>query len=129
MNNPYIQQYRKTQVSTMDQGRLVLMVYEAAMSSIKMAKNRLQQRDLNGKGSYISRAIGLVAELRASLDWERGGEITPNLDRLYLFVSDQLNEANVQNDEKPLDAALRVLTTLYEGWTEIFKKPVLQPEA
>ena len=114
-------QYKQTQVTTADRGRLVLMMYEAAMGSIRAAQTRLHAGDVSGKGKYISRALAIVGELRSALNLEQGGEIAANLDRLYEFVTYSLTQANLRNDPQPLETAHRILATLYEGWTAIFR--------
>lgn len=113
-------QYKQTQVKTADPGRLVLMVYEAAMEAIRSAKGRMDSGEVGEKGKQISRAMALVAELRGSLDMEQGGEIAVNLDRLYEFSNYCLIQANLTGQREHLETAYEILSTLYDGWTAIY---------
>jgi len=117
-----LNQYKATQVNTADQGKLVLMMYDGAIRFVEIAKRKLQENDIAGKGVYISKAEAVISELMASLNMEQGGEIASSLEKLYAFMNRQLRIANVNKDIKPLDIVLKILGELKEAWTKIFKK-------
>ena len=120
-----VNKYKKTEVTTADQGKLILMMYDGAIKFIEIAKIKLKENDMAGKGVYISKAEGVISELMASLNIEGGGEIALSLEKLYAFINRQLRIANVNKDIKPLDISVKLLKTLKEGWDEIFAKPSL----
>ena len=70
-------------------------------------------------GKSLSKAIGILGELRASLDHAAGGEIAGNLDRLYEFALDQLSKSNLTRNPEGIANTLKVLRTLKEGWDGI----------
>ena len=70
-------------------------------------------------GKALSKAMGIIGELRASLDHAAGGDISRDLDRLYEFVLDQLSQANLQRTPNGVNAAIDVMRTLKEGWDGI----------
>ena len=117
-----LNQYKTTQVNTADQGNLVLMMYDGAIRFVEIAKKKLQENDIAGKGVYISKAEAVISELMASLNMEQGGEIASSLEKLYAFMNRQLRIANVNKDIKPLDIVLKILGELKEAWVKIFKK-------
>ena len=94
------------------------MLYNAAIELLEEAKSALERGDSSEKGVHISQTHTIISELLASLDVEIGGEMARNLEALYLFMLDQLFEANLNNDRKPLDVVISVLRTLYAGWEE-----------
>jgi flagellar protein FliS len=57
--------------------------------------------------------------LRASLDHTAGGQVAKDLDRLYEFSLDQLSQSNLSRKPEGVNAALKVLRTLKEGWDAI----------
>ena len=125
MTQHSVNQYKKTEVTTADHGKLILMMYDGAIKFIEIAKNKLKENDMAGKGMYISKAEGVVSELMASLNMEGGGEIALSLEKLYAFINRQLRIANVNKDIKPLDISVKLLKTLKEAWDEIFARPFL----
>jgi flagellar protein FliS len=112
-------EYEKTDVSTADQRKLILMMYDGAIRSIQQAQLRLQNKDMMGKGLDIAKAQRIVSELQNALDLKRGGEIAVSLDTLYVFVNNQLSMANLKNSQEHLKNAVAVLKELREAWQGI----------
>jgi len=110
-----------TQVNTADQGKLILMMYDGAIRFVEIAKTKLTENDVAGKGIYISKAEAVISELMASLNMESGGEVALSLEKLYVFMNKQLRIANVNKDTKPLDVVLNILNELKEAWVKIFE--------
>ena len=81
------------------------------------------------KAEHLSRALAIVLELQNSLDMEQGGEIAVNLNDLYGFLVSDLMAANLKNDTRKIEEALKVVEPLLEAWTEIAKgkKQVARP--
>jgi flagellar protein FliS len=111
--------YRKTTVETADRVRLVSLLFDGAVNFLKIAREKMEARDVAGKGIYIGKATAIVGELTRSLNMEEGGEIARNLRRLYDFVLGRLLKANLKNDVVALDEAVRVLDILRDGWKEM----------
>ncbi len=111
--------YRKSAIDTSDNVKLVSLLFDGAVNFLKIACAKMEQRDIRGKGVYLGKVTGIVAELNSSLDMEQGGEIAQNLRKLYDFVQDRLLIANRKNDMTALKEAERVLETLRSGWKEM----------
>jgi flagellar protein FliS len=117
MSNGYgANQYKQTAVKTANRGQILLMLYEGAIKNVKMATLAIERKDIPAKGMYIGKAHDIINELTATLDFEVGGEIARNLERLYNFIVEQLVKANLENSMEPLAAVQKVLETLLEGW-------------
>ena len=99
--------------------QLIDMLLSGAIERISQARGALQQGDVARKGSAIGQAISIVEELRASLDHERGGELTANLEALYDYLQRRLLEANLRNDDAALAETAGLLGTVLEGWRAI----------
>jgi flagellar protein FliS len=52
----------------------------------------------------------------ASLDHEKGGEVSQNLKRLYSYMQGRLLEAHAKKAEEPIAEVEQLLSTLLEGW-------------
>lgn len=116
------QQYKKTSVESASREKLLLMMYEGAIKYVKRAQLAVEKKDIAGRGENIGRAFDIITELNNTLNHEIGGELASNLEQLYMFVTDQLTQANIQGKREHLDNALKVLTTLYEGWLQAVER-------
>ena len=115
----YARQYEQTQVVTSSGVQLVVLLYDAAIQSLEMARREIQARNVKEKARHLGRAIAIIGELNSVLNLEEGGEIARSLRRLYDYMLMELVEANARNNEKKLEGPLRCLGTLREGWREV----------
>jgi len=112
--------YRRTDVMTADQKKLVLMCYEGAVRQLKVGKRKAAEKDFEGKAAAFSKAIDIVNELMCSLDYEKGGEIARNLASLYRFVLDRIMRADMERNMTHLDAVFDILEELRSAWENAF---------
>ena len=114
--------YRRNAVLTASPEKIVQMLYEGAIRHLERSHLALRDPSITNTaevGMSLSKAIGIVGELRSSLDHQAGGEIAGNLDRLYQFSLDQISEANIHRKPEHIEGPLQVLRTLKEGWDGI----------
>lgn len=109
-------QYKQTAVKTANRGQILLMLYEGAIKNVKLASQAVDRKDMAAKGLHIGKAHDIINELTATLNFEVGGDIARNLERLYNFIVEQLVKANLENTKEPLAAAQKILETLLDGW-------------
>ena len=109
-------QYKQTAVKTANRGQILIMLYEAAVKNVKKASECIDRKDLAGKGLAIVKAHDIINELNNTLDFEVGGQIAKDLERLYFFMTDQLIKANMESKKEPLQQVQKLLETLLEGW-------------
>ncbi len=115
--------YREMEIRTATPEMLIVKLYEGAMRFITVARDAHLTGRLQERGNAISRTLAIVAELQQSLNMEAGGEISRNLDALYIFMTDRLLEANVKGRVEALDEVNNVLAELHAGWVEIARNP------
>lgn len=99
--------------------RLIQMLLDGGLSRLAQARGALERNDLSLKGELIGKAIGIVAGLREALDFEQGGEIAANLDRLYDYMMVRLSEANRHNDASILVEVADLLREVKSAWDAI----------
>lgn len=114
-------QYQAVQVTTTDRGRLLLMMYEGALKFLRQAKNGIEKNDIPTFCKYLSKAQAIVAELMNTLDFERGGQIAKDLDRLYDFMLFYLTEANMYKDPERIQTVIDLIDTVYSAYKEIIE--------
>jgi flagellar protein FliS len=117
--NPYRAAYLESKVLSASPLELVHVAYEAAIEAIQTARLRLQEKDIVGRSRAITKAQLIILELVGSLDFEKGGELTPQLARLYEYMQRRLLEANAQQKEEPLAEVESLLETMDEAWRNL----------
>jgi len=102
-----------------DPYKVIAILMSNALEAINVAKITMSQNQIEEKGRFISLAITLIDGLKASLDMEKGGDISINLNNLYDYSMARLVEANLKNDLSMLDEVQGLLATVKEGWDGI----------
>ena len=113
--------YKKTSVETASKEQILLMLYQAAIKHCKKAIEAIEQKNLAKKGECIGKLQDIIVELSNSLDFEVGGEVAKELASLYDYILYSSTQANIKIDKAYLEGCLKVLNTLYDGWTEAIK--------
>lgn len=115
---------QRNAVLTASPEKLIKLLYDGAVEHLETSRAGLADGKTArsaGVGRSLSRAMGIIGELRASLDHAAGGEVSRDLDRLYEFTLDQLSQANLTRTPAGVNNALQVTTTLKEGWDAIIR--------
>jgi flagellar protein FliS len=104
--------------------KLIVMLYEGAITAISNGMQQLEAGNIAGKGLSLSKAIAIIDNgLRASLDKKVGGEIALSLDSLYEYMINRLLHANLKNDVEGLSEVLTLLRDLKATWDAIAPIP------
>ena len=122
MTHASLKKYQQVNKSTAQQAspyQLVAMLFQKLLDNIATAKGAIAQENYAKKGTELSNAIAIINVLESSLDFEKGGDISNNLASLYLFCSEQLLEASINNDIDKLNEIARILIPIKSGWDSI----------
>lgn len=109
-------QYKQVAITTANRGEVLIMLYEAAIRHVKKASLAVEKGDVKAKGEAISKAHDIINELMNTLNFEVGGQIALDLERLYNYMTGQLVKANIEGSKEILDSVVKVLDTLLSGW-------------
>ena len=112
-------QYRQTQVTTVDKGRLIVLLYEGAIKFLREAVRAQAEGDIPAKAGFINRALDIVSELSQSLNMQDGGEIAFNLKRIYQFWIDHLLKAKISRDSTAMTDVIEMLENLIQAWQHV----------
>jgi flagellar protein FliS len=115
------QAYQSIQVTTVDKGRLLLMMYEGAIKFLKQSRQGLEANDIPKFCRFLSKGQAIIAELMNTLDFEKGGTIAQDLDRLYDFMLFYLTEANLHRDAQRITRTIGLIETIYSAYKEIIE--------
>lgn len=111
--------YLKTQVNTVSPGKLLILLYDAAIKFLNQSKEKMVEKDYAAKGILISKAIDVISELDESLNAQKGGQIAENLHGLYFYCNTRLLQANMSMDPKIIDEVLNILESIKSAFLEI----------
>jgi flagellar secretion chaperone FliS len=115
-------QYKQMAITTANRGQILIMLYEKAIQNVKKATVCIDKKDIAGKGVALGKAHDIVNELMNTLDFEIGGNIARDLERLYHFMAEQLVKANIENSKACLETVQKLMETLLSGWKEAVKQ-------
>ena len=100
--------------------QLITLLLEGATSALMRAEIHLQENETAAKGKAIGKAVNIITNgLAASLDMEKGGEISRNLSALYDYMARRLLHANLRNDAQAIKEVIRLLGDITEAWKQI----------
>jgi len=114
----------ESDVASANPHRLVHLLYDGALQSVRTARSQMESGQLAAKGMAISKAIRIVDEgLKASLDPARGGDLAARLAALYDYIERRLLDAGSLNDPRALEEVEGLLATLRDAWAAIEPEP------
>ncbi|MCM7078955.1 flagellar export chaperone FliS [Enterobacter roggenkampii] len=100
--------------------KLVVLLFDGALSAMKKAIILIEQGDIPGKGQAISKAINIISNgLQSGLNHEVGGDLAANLDSLYDYMTRRLLQANLHNDINAINEVVELLNNIADAWKEI----------
>ena len=117
-----IRDYRKTSVVTADPKRLVLMCYEGAIDNLKIARQKIIEKDYESKSKSFIKTQDIIEELMCSLDFEKGGAIARNLESIYNYMTRRILHADANSDISAIQEVIEMLNELKSAWEEVFLK-------
>ncbi len=92
------------------------MLYNGALRFIKQGIAAMEQEDIAGTNSALTRAQDIICELMTSLDLQY--EVANNLLSLYDFVYRSLVLANLKKDVAVAKQCAALITELRDTWVE-----------
>lgn len=118
--NPH-SKYQNIQISTVDRGRLLLMLYDGCIKFLRHAKAGLEAKDYVKFARFLSKSQAIIVELMNTLDFEKGGNIAKDLDRLYDFMMFYLTEANLERNPAKIEKVIELVSVIAGAFREIIE--------
>jgi flagellar secretion chaperone FliS len=106
-------------VAAADPHGLITMLMDGALQRLSAARGAIEHGAIESKGRLIHRVVEILDELRASLNFEAGGEIARNMADLYDYSSRLLMRANLENRIELLDEVTHLLREIRSAWVQI----------
>ena len=118
----YQNAYKKASVNTLDQNKLIIMLYDGAIKNANFAVEYMKSGEIEKVHDSLIKTKNIVTELLATLNMENGGEIAKNLKSLYSYMFSLLIEANMEKKSKPVLTVIDLLKELRGAWVQIREK-------
>jgi flagellar protein FliS len=122
MNSTAYNAYTQNNLQIESPEKLVEMMYEGILRFVSLAKRSFADNDIEKEVYWINRTIAIFSELTASLDYEKGGDVSHYLSGLYTYQIKILSEALSKNNPEKLDETINVTKGLLEAWKEVHQK-------
>lgn len=112
--------YKKNQIETASQKQLVVLLYEGAIKSVRLAELSIENGNMEKANTTILKAQDIVTELMVSLNHQNGeNTIASELQALYSYMLSQLIQANLKKDTEILKHIHSLLSELRDTWASI----------
>ncbi|HUK02683.1 MAG TPA: flagellar export chaperone FliS [Steroidobacteraceae bacterium] len=106
-------------VAAADPHGLILMLMNAAIERLTMARACLDRGEIVTKTKLLHSCVNLIAELRGVLNLNEGGSLAQNLSDLYDYMMRRVLRGNAENDPQCLTEVLSLLGEIRSAWVAI----------
>lgn len=113
--NPYFEQM----ILSASPVELIRLLYQRAIGSVRDARGFLKEGRIEERCASINIAYAVLTELTSSLRADDAPELSNKLNGLYGYMQGRLVEANLRQEEAPLNEVIGLLTTLAEAWCAV----------
>ena len=108
--------YGKVANAETDPLQQIVMLYDGAIKFLRLAATDIENGDLAAKGEHTNRALDIIGYLQSILDYERGGEVAPVLNTLYLSVTTDTLRASAHLDSALMRRTAELLVPVRNAW-------------
>lgn len=102
-----------------DPHQLVGLMYEELLAALATAAWATEQDRPAIRSERVTRALTILFALEAGLDFDKGGELSVTLSRLYHGARARLLDASMGDDPQPYRAVAANLSGIAEAWQSL----------
>jgi flagellar protein FliS len=119
VNNAAYQTYQQNSMQTASPGELTLMLYNGCLKFIKLAKQGIEEGNIEQRNLNIIKSQDIIRELMVTLDMDV--ELSNNLMQLYDYLLNRLVQANIKSDLSILNEVEEFIVEFRDTWKEAIK--------
>jgi len=117
--NGNVTKYLNQQVLTASPSKLVYMLYDRAIASLREAIAAIEAGEIEKRWKANNRAMEIVQHMWATLNIDDSGEIGDNLNKLLPYMMLRLPDVDLHNDPEPAREVIILLEPLRDAWRQI----------
>ena len=102
--------------ATADGPALVQLLYKELVAALRAAAWACEKRKFAVKSERITRATAILFALEPGLDFEKGGQISETLARLYGGARKTVINASLGHDPQPFRDSADMLDEIAQAW-------------
>ncbi|MGH7619405.1 MAG: flagellar export chaperone FliS [Gemmatimonadaceae bacterium] len=121
--------YRDREIKTASPGRLVVLVFDSALSNLYRARRGVQTSNIEERVTAVRKAREAIMELYVTLNVEQGGAIARNLQSLYAFILSELGDVARRPDGARLESLITMVTELRSAFESVATDTARTPAA
>lgn len=129
---PLLQAYQRNQEAeqslTENPRKTVLLLLQGAVDKGNLAKVCQQSNALVEKGFHLGRMTTILDALRDRLQFTEETPLAFDLEELYRYADQCIQESVFEKETFYLDSAIEILTELRDAWMEMMQQTGQLPE-
>jgi len=107
------------QQSTPNPHKLISLLMAGTLERVEQAKQAVEQGNDQEKFILVEKIVAIINGLRASLNFEQGGDIAITLDQLYAYMLERIFAADSKEDEQAvLEEIEKLMAEVKSGWDQ-----------
>ena len=111
--------YREREVLTAAPGRLVVIVFDHLLVSLRRARFAMDANNIELRTESIAKAREAAMELLVTTDVDRGGAIGQNLRSIYAYLVRELITLGGRNDVARVDGFISIVSDLRDAFATV----------
>lgn len=127
--NGNVTKYLNQQVLTASPSKLVYMLYDKAISSLREAIDAIENGEIEKRWKANNRAMEIIQHMWTTLNIEESGQIGDNLNKLLPYMMLRLPDVDLNNDPEPAREVIILLEPLRDAWRQIAMNGVAEDGA
>lgn len=110
--------YRTVDLESAPKSQILERLLDRLHTDLSVARQAITDGKIEAKAAALGHAQQIIVELQAALDHAQAPEMCANLARLYDFVNERINTANVKLKTAPIDDAAPVVAAIADAFRQ-----------
>lgn len=111
-------EYKKNEVLTASQSKLIIMLYDGAIKNLKLAEIGIRENKIEKTNEHLKKAQDIITEFMSTLNFDNGGEVAEGLHLMYEYMLQKLVHANIHKKIEDVEEVRRYLEELRSAWAQ-----------
>lgn len=101
--------------------QVISLLLDGALERVGQAKQCVAGGNVEDKEVLFAKITAILNGLRNCLNFEAGGDIADNLDALYLYMINRIEDAATMEEYAVMNEVEKLLEEIKDGWDAIYE--------